>query len=116
MTKRGDVVLLDFPFTTGGSKIRPAVVIQNDRDNGRMLNTIVAMVSGNLKRAAEPTHLLVDPASAEGLSSGLHARSLVVCVNLYTVDQSAIIKVIGRLADPLVTKLNDCLKVAVELP
>src|SRR6266516_2943529 len=116
MTNRGDVVLLDFPFPTGGSKIRPAVIIQNDLDNGRMLNTIVAMVSGNLKRAAEPTHLLVDPTSAEGQSSGLHAPSLVVCVNLYTVDQSAILKTIGRLSVPMVAKLNDCLKLALDLP
>jgi mRNA interferase MazF len=32
--KRGDVVLVDWPFSGGGSsKIRPALIIQNDRDN-----------------------------------------------------------------------------------
>ena len=30
--RRGDVVLVDFPFSTGGgAKVRPALVIQNDR-------------------------------------------------------------------------------------
>jgi hypothetical protein len=29
---RGDVVLVDYPFTTGGAKVRPALVVQNDRD------------------------------------------------------------------------------------
>jgi hypothetical protein len=34
MIRRGDVVIVDFPFTdTGLSKVRPAVVVQNDRDN-----------------------------------------------------------------------------------
>jgi mRNA-degrading endonuclease toxin of MazEF toxin-antitoxin module len=34
MTKRGDVVIIDFPFTDlPQSKPRPALVIQNDRDN-----------------------------------------------------------------------------------
>jgi mRNA-degrading endonuclease toxin of MazEF toxin-antitoxin module len=33
---RGDVVLVDYPFTTGGAKVRPALVVQNDRDNARM--------------------------------------------------------------------------------
>lgn len=34
MTRRGDVVMVDFPFTdTGQAKTRPAVVVQNDRDN-----------------------------------------------------------------------------------
>jgi hypothetical protein len=32
---RGDVVLVDYPFTTGGAKVLPALVVQNDRDNAR---------------------------------------------------------------------------------
>jgi mRNA-degrading endonuclease toxin of MazEF toxin-antitoxin module len=26
---RGDVVLVDYPFTTGGTKVRPALVVQS---------------------------------------------------------------------------------------
>jgi hypothetical protein len=34
MTLRCDVVVVDFPFTdTRQSKVRPALVVQNDRDN-----------------------------------------------------------------------------------
>src|ERR1019366_4408865 len=99
MTKRGDVVVIDFPFTSGGSKVRPAIIVQNDRDNARIQKTVVAMVTGNLKRVAEPTHLLVAPATGEGKSSGLRSASLVVWVNLYTVDQSAVVKTIGHLSD-----------------
>lgn len=41
--KRGDVVLIDAPFITRpGSKIRPMLVVQNDTNNARMANTIVA--------------------------------------------------------------------------
>ncbi len=30
--QRGDVVLVDYPYTTGGgTKVRPVLVIQNDR-------------------------------------------------------------------------------------
>lgn len=40
---RGDVVLVDFPYTSGPhSKVRPAGVVQNDRDNQRLSKTIVA--------------------------------------------------------------------------
>jgi mRNA interferase MazF len=43
--KRGDVVILDHPFTDGSaSKVRPALVVQNDRDNRRVTNTIVALI------------------------------------------------------------------------
>lgn len=86
---RGDVVLVDFPYSRGTqSKVRPAVVVQNDRDNQRLGKTIVAMVTGNVRRAAEPTHLLIDPATPEHARTGLHGKSLVVCVNLFTVEQS----------------------------
>jgi mRNA-degrading endonuclease toxin of MazEF toxin-antitoxin module len=41
---RGDIVLIDMPFSGGGgSKIRPVLVVQNDRDNQRLSNTIVAL-------------------------------------------------------------------------
>jgi mRNA interferase MazF len=75
---RGDVVLVDFPDTSGAqSKVRPAVVVQNDRDNQRLSKTIVAMVPGNMRRAGEPTHLLLDPTVPDHSATGLHGKSLV---------------------------------------
>jgi mRNA-degrading endonuclease toxin of MazEF toxin-antitoxin module len=47
--RRGDIVIVAFPFATGGGgKNRPAVVVQCDRDNRRLSNTIVAMITGNV--------------------------------------------------------------------
>ena len=117
MIRRGDVVIVDFPFTdTGQSKVRPAVVVQNDRDNQRVRKTVVAMVTGNLRHRNEPTHLFIDPARSDGASSGLSFPSLVVCNNLFTLEQAAIQQVIGRLSDVLQAKINDCLKTALQLP
>jgi mRNA interferase MazF len=57
MIRRGDVVVVDFPFTDiGQSKFRPALVVQNDRDNQRIRKTIVAMITGNLRRPQPPVH------------------------------------------------------------
>ena len=54
--KRGDVVLLNAPFVTRpGSKIRPMLVVQSDRNNARMQNTILAAITTNVSRSAEPT-------------------------------------------------------------
>ncbi len=117
MIRRGDVVIVDFPFTSGGqSKVRPALIVQNDRDNGRLSKTVVAMISGNLRRAGEATHCLIDPATSEGASSCLHGPSLVVCVNLYTMEQADVLRIVGHLSDVLLRKVNDCLKAALELP
>lgn len=114
---RGDVVLVDFPYTSGlQGKVRPAVVVQNNRDNQRLSKTIVAMVTGNLRRAGEPTHLLIDPATPNQAAAGLHAKSLVVCVNLFTIEQSSVLRTIGQLNSKALDQLNDCLRAALALP
>lgn len=116
MTRRGDVVRVDFPFTDiPQQKKRPAVVIQNDRDNQKIRKTVVAMITGNLKRLGDPSHLLIDPSTPEGASSGLHGPSLVSCNNLYTLEQDCIQTTLGHLSDALKQKLNDCLKAALDL-
>jgi mRNA-degrading endonuclease toxin of MazEF toxin-antitoxin module len=47
---RGDVVILDFPQAPGQPpKRRPAVVVQSDRNNGRLTNSIFAMVTSNTR-------------------------------------------------------------------
>jgi mRNA interferase MazF len=85
---RGDVVIVEFPYADGGrGKNRPSLIIQNDRDNGRLTNTVIAMFSGNTRHAKEPTQVFVKPTIAAGSSSGLHGPSVVKCCNLYTVRQ-----------------------------
>ncbi|MGL4555085.1 MAG: type II toxin-antitoxin system PemK/MazF family toxin [Gemmataceae bacterium] len=64
---RGGVVLVDFPYSSGvGSKVRPALVVQNDGDNARLANTILVQITGTTHRALEPTHVLVEVATPEG--------------------------------------------------
>lgn len=116
MTKRGDVVLVDFPFTSGSqSKIRPALVVQNDLSNRRLGKTIVALVTGNLRAVAEPTNLLIDPSLPEHASSGLHGKSLVTCTNLYTIDQVSVIRTIGRLDSAVLARIGSCLRAALAI-
>jgi mRNA interferase MazF len=44
--QRGDVVLVDYLYAGGdGHKVRPVLVMQNDRDNQRLRNTIVAQIT-----------------------------------------------------------------------
>jgi mRNA interferase MazF len=117
MIKRGEVVSVDFPYTDQRqSKLRPAVVILNDCDNQRLHKTVVAMVTGNLKRAGDPSHVLVDPGSPKGAGSGLQFVSLVSCNNLYTIEQSHIVRQLGRLSPALLQELNQCVRHALELP
>jgi mRNA interferase MazF len=116
--KRGDVVVVAFPYVTGGGgKNRPALVIQSDQNNLRLANTIVAMITGNIRLAAsEPTQLLIDPSSDEGKRSGLAYPSTVKCENLFTVSQQDILRTLGTLPASLMARIDDCLKAALGLP
>lgn len=115
--KRGDVVLVPFPFQDKpGEKIRPAVVVQSDAETRRLANTILAMITGNLDDSGQPTTVLVDPKSAAGSGSGLSGPSLVKCYNLATVRQRRVVHVIGHLSDALMQQVNQALKVSLDLP
>lgn len=114
---RGNVVIMEFPYADGRrGKNRPAVIEQNDRDNHRLANTVVAMISGNTRHASESTQVIVDPNSPDGASSGLHGTSVVKCCNLYTVRQQDILRSIGRLSGDLLQRVNSALKLALDLP
>jgi mRNA interferase MazF len=115
--KRGDVVLADFPFQDiPGSKVRPAVIVQNDVDNQALANTILAMITGNLSDAARPTNVLIDPATSDGAASGLRGLSLIKCGNLATVRQQRILRVMGHVSGAILQQVNTALKAALELP
>jgi mRNA interferase MazF len=114
--KRGDVVLAYYPFASGaGSSRRPVLVVQGDTQNQRLKNTIVVQITSNLRRAKDPTHLLIEAATPEGVQSGLLHDSLVSCINLATIHENRINKVIGSLSLATMVKINDCLRAALDL-
>lgn len=116
--RRGDIVLVDYPFATGGgSKVRPALVVQTDRNNARLQDTIVALITSNLARAGvEPTQYLLDPSHPDWPSSGLLLPSVVKCENLYTFNKRRILRKLGHLSPATMHQVNDCLKAALDLP
>jgi mRNA interferase MazF len=115
--KWADVVIARFPYAGGtAAKVRPAVVVQGDRLNVQIDNTILVMVTGNTALVGkEPTQFLIDPATTEGQSSGLTHPSAVKCENLMTVPQTDVRKILGHLSDVLKKKLEECLKEALQL-
>jgi mRNA interferase MazF len=114
--RRGDVVLVDYPFSAGGgTKVRPALVVQNDRDNRRMVNTIVAQITSVTRRSSELTQTVIDLTTPEGQQSGLRQDSVVNAVNLLTLDKSMILRNLGSLPAPAMQRVNECLRAALEL-
>jgi mRNA interferase MazF len=114
--RRGDIVIVRIPYVDReGGKNRPALVVQNDRDNDRLAQTVVAMITGNIQFTGEPTQLLLDPSVPAGQGLGLRGPSAVKCCNLFTVAQHHVLRTIGRLTPELQVRMDECLKAALSL-
>ena len=115
MANRGDVVVVDFAVAGMPKKVRPVLVIQADAYNVKMMNTVVAMITTNLRRASDPSHLLIDITSPDGQASGLLHTSVVNCITLTTVRQDEVIRVLGFLSVTMMQQINQRLKAALAI-
>jgi len=115
--RRGDIVLADLPYSDRtGSKKRPALVVQCDRNNQRLDDVILAVITSTTERAgSEPTQLLIGMTTPEGRQSGLLHDSVVKCENLMTLDRHFLGRVIGHLPPEAMEKIGQCLKESLGL-
>jgi mRNA interferase MazF len=112
--KRGDVVLVDWPYSDRtGSKLRPAVVVQADFLNTLIDDTILVQITRTM-HGIPGTEVLLDP--AQETASGLSHPSFASCANLLTADPALINQTIGYLSDAVLQQVNECLKKVLDLP
>ena len=115
--RRGDVVLVVFPLISdfSQSKVRPAVVVQNDIGNRFSPNLIVAAISSRLPRRAYPTNFVVRLNTPEAQGTGLDRDSVVHADIILTVPKSQVIKILGRFSDTAMQAIDQCLRVSLDL-
>jgi mRNA-degrading endonuclease toxin of MazEF toxin-antitoxin module len=114
---RGDAILVRFPHPSGlRGKKRPAVIVQSDAYMGKVSTWVVGEVTKNLAMASDPACLFIDTNTPEGKATGLIRDSVVSCLVLVTVYADTVAQRLGTLSPTMKQKLNDCLKVALELP
>jgi mRNA interferase MazF len=74
------------------------------------------MITKRAHRAdVEPTQLLIDPATPDGQQSGLHHKSAVNFINLFTLEKTKVLSRIGSLTAAQMAQADLCLKAALEL-
>ena len=114
---RGEVVLIDYPFTDRtGSKIRPCVVVQTDINNQRLDDTIVAVMTSKMRPGlSSTTEMLIEAKSAAGRQAGLLTDSVIQCQNLLTIDRRFVRRRVGTIPADLLPQLDQCLKAALGL-
>lgn len=114
---RGDIVMTRVPHAAGGrGKKRPAIVVQADQYNQSERHLIVVEITSNLSRASDPVNLLIDVATPDGIATGLVHNSVATCLQIATISEERIDRVIGKLSDALLLKLEACLKCVLHLP
>jgi mRNA interferase MazF len=116
--KRGDVVLVYYPFTSGaGGKNRPALVVQSDARNGLGPDYVLAMITGQSHRAAgDSANILIEDSSPEFPASGLLRTSVIKCGHLMTIEGTLVRRVIGRFPPDIMERVGSCIKSALDLP
>jgi mRNA interferase MazF len=96
--RRGDVVLVLFPNSDlRTAKRRPALVLQRNRLQSGLPQTIVVMISSNLARRGHPSRVFVSVASAEGGAGGLRLDSVIMTDNLATILDNEFDSLLGQL-------------------
>jgi mRNA interferase MazF len=99
---RNDIILVRYPFSDlSSSKVRPAVIVNTSHISQDLIITPLTSKTASL---LEGEFVLLDWATA-----GLNVTTAVKR-GLYTVHESLVVKVIGRLTDPDAAQLEQSLR------
>jgi len=108
---RGSIVLCKVPMSSEELrefKLRPSLIVSKDLNNKRLKDVIIAICTSNISRSLELTQYLIE--GDEIIQAGIKVTSVVKCESLLTINKSMIIKVLGKLSENGVSKVNECLK------
>ena len=104
--KRGDIVLIKFPFTDATStKVRPALVISSDQYNQSNSDLIFVAMSSKTNNAY-PYDVLMDSANPEFSVTGLKAPALIKSDKIARITRSHAVKQLGRLGPGALTTVD----------
>jgi len=110
---RGEIWWAELPPPRGSkpAKRRPVLIIQGDSFNRSEINTVIcAIITSNTELASLPGNLLLEKSI-----SGLEKTSAVNFSQIYTLDKTDLIEHVAMLPKPMLDKINNCLKLVLEM-
>ncbi len=112
--KRGDIVLVPFPFTNLSSrKVRPAIIISPDPQGEDVILAFISSSQTFLKSTS--TDCLLESAHPDFLKTGLKKTSVFKLSKLITLHHSVILRRLGNASKELQSELDKRLAMAVGL-
>ena len=112
MIRQGDIywIELDEPHGSEPGYRHPHVVVQNNLFNASKIKTVlVCPLTTNLKRAAAPGNILLDPKE-----SNLPKQSVINVSQLFTVDKSQLEEYVGTLSPRRMAELLVGIRLVLE--
>ena len=116
--KRGDVVLLPFPFvTTDGTKqkARPALIISDHSIRRRFDDLILVGITSQRIDEVMETEFLIEEDAEYFRQSGLKKSSVVRCEYLMTVPKRFVGRKLGELPDSVMKLIDGKVKTSLGL-
>jgi len=111
--KRGDIVLVRFPFTDlSSTKVRPALVISSFKEDYIIIGIFSRQPSYKNLTA---TWVLISRNSKDFASTGLKKTSILKAEKITIVHRSVIHKKLGRFSQNLMNNVEKALKRALQL-
>lgn len=113
MIRRGEIYWVDLRASEGSrpAKMRPVVVVQDDRYNdSRLATTVVAAMTSNVDLARMPGNVLVP-----SVLSGLTKDSVVNTTALATVNRAELEDRVGTVPTDLMDRVDEGLRLVLSL-
>ena len=109
--RRGDIFMADLSGDSidYAARIRPVLIVQNDKGNAHSTSYIAALITSRPKKYL-PTHITL------GKTCGLRKNSTVLCEHLVTVKREMLLEYLGTIIHTSYEdKLNEALSVSLQL-
>ena len=113
VARRGEIwwANLSNPTGSGPGFRRPVVVAQSDAFNASAINTVVvAIITSSLHLGNAPGNIVLPTRQSK-----LKRKSVINVSQLFTIDKALLSDRIGRLSDVLIHRLDDGLKLVLNL-
>ena len=113
--KRGDIVLIRFPFTDlTSSKVRPALVVSSDGFSSRTEDAIFIFISSKTDKP-QSTDFLLDQNHSEFIETGLAKSSLIKTGKIASLSKSLASRLLGQVNQNTMGRINKILLEILDL-
>ncbi len=112
--RRGDVVLVAFPFTDlTATKVRPALVVSPAPYHRATPDVLLAAISSVLPTRPLASDVVVRRSDPEFAATGLKCASVILCGKLFTMERRLLLRSLGRLGGSLLCRIDPALAAAL---